>query len=67
MDPDLMKHYAVCNAYGAITDESASDDPDERKPCPDCGSTSRQLTRTASDAVAFSDGVKAMAGKPPEG
>lgn len=53
MLPDT--HCAKCGT--PILDESPSGDPDLRKPCPNCGSTSRKFSMTASIEVA----VQAMA------
>ena len=49
----------VCGQCGAsITDETPTGDPTKRKPCPQCGSTSRKFNISGTSQVSFSASLR---------
>ncbi len=64
-----VDQHSCCGSCGAPIDEPSNTAPEERKPCPSCGSTSRQIRVELAEALEFhaSLGYKAKSqgkGKP---
>ena len=48
----------ACNVCGTPISEPASTPPDERRPCPNCGSTARAISVWAGDALELRDSIR---------
>ena len=50
-----MANSVACNQCGALLDEDSGLKPEQRKPCPVCGSTTRRFSRHAEATLHFRD------------
>lgn len=51
-----------CGRCGQILDEPTNLQPEDRKPCPSCGSVVRAITVAASDTLSYHESLKLKSG-----